>query len=376
MTNKPDDGAAKDYTGQGTGGEEITVIDSDEKLDAYLKGGGAAAQGGLQTEEERLAAEAAAKTPPTATQKKPKATSPADPNFKLPETVDEGDGEEQEEEYTNMVDYLNREFDLGLAVDALPKDMTQEQQAEAVGEIFRRINDGVRGQLGEYQAIDNLLKDKEVAMFLQAKREGKTLKDIATQYSASPAAAPDDVIVSRHLKVMFPTLTDAEIQEQVADHRTKNRLDKMATAARDYFKAEDAKEAERVTKLKAEAELQEEQQFTESVQSFGRFLQSTNQVYNIPITPEMKKKMFAFVTARDSEGITQHDRALQSEAGTFMSAFAHLFLGPTLKGRATTRSNKANKSVLDRLFESPEGLQSGSEAKEQGEFNPALANQF
>lgn len=375
---KPDDGTAapnKDYTGQGTGPEEIGVIETEEQLAAYLKDGGAAAQAGKNGTPGTPAAGAkpAAPAPPTKV-----ITDPNAPGYKIPEKLGEEDEEsEEEEEFTNVVDYLNKEFDLGLAIENLPADMTRQQEAEAIGGIFRKINDGMRARLGEYSAIDNLLKDKEVALFLQAKKEGKSLKDIAAQYNTAPASAPDDVVVSRHIKAMYPTMTDAEIAEEVAELRTKNKLDKRATAARDFFKAEDARAA---TAKQAEEEQllqQQEQEYAQSVDGFARFLHTTNAVYGIQVTPDMKKKVFDFVTRRDNEGITEHDRFLQSEAGTFLSALSHLYLKDLLRTKGSVKANKGKQEFVEKLFETPEKLQSGSEAQiEPGELNPALMNQF
>lgn len=365
----------KDYTGQGTGTEEITVIDTEDALKEYLEKGGAPAQAGKNGATQ----EGATGTPAAAPGEKKKViTDPKDPNFKIPETLGEEEegGEEEEEEFTNMVDYLDKEFDLGLNIKELPAEMTREQEAETIAGLFRRMGDGFHAQLNEFSSLAAQLKDPEVALFLQAKREGKTLKDIAVQYNTAPASAPDDIVVSRHIKAMYPTMTDAEIQEEVKELREKNRLDKRAAAAREFFKAQDAAEVTRKEEERQKEAEKAEQEYAESVNTFGRFLQSTNKVYDVTITPEMKKRVFAAVTHRDAEGITEHDRVLQSEAGTFLSALGIYYMKELLRNRVSEKANKGKKSFVDRLTADPSKLQSGSEAQPEPDFNPELANQF
>jgi hypothetical protein len=79
-----------------------------------------------------------------------------------------------DEEFTNMVDYLNKEHDLGLNVNNLPSDLSREQEAEIVSNLFERTLDGVNRQLAQYQEIQKILDDEEVKNFIAAKSEGKS----------------------------------------------------------------------------------------------------------------------------------------------------------------------------------------------------------
>lgn len=373
---KKDADLNKDYTGQGSGEEEVTFIENPEQLASYLKKSGAV----------NAPKEGAEGNPPTTKKEEKKPAGPApklgDPNYKIPATLETEEEETEEkddddnEEFPNMIVYLDKEFDLGLNLKEIPKDMTREQEAEAVAGVFRRIDDGVRAKLSEYEGINQLLKDKEVDMFLKAKREGKTLKDIAAMYNSAPASAPDDVVVSRQMKAMYPTLTEADIQTQVTSLREKGLLEKTASAARDFFKAEDEKTAAATEAAKQKEAEEAEEQYQESVQDFARFLHGTSQVHGVPITPEMKKKVFTAVTHRDAQGMTEHDRLLQSEAGTFLSALGMYHLQDLLKNRLSEKANKGKKSFVDKLLDQPSQLQSGSEAQSEPDFNPTLANQF
>jgi len=382
----------KDYTGQGSGTETIDTIENEEQLALYLKGqkqtvdtGTRNPDTGLEHEEEeeeidevtgqpkKKVAEAAK---PSKDKKKSVITDPNHPDYKLPESLDESDDEEEEEEYTNVVQYLNSEYDLGLNLKALPKDMTREQEAEAVSSIFKRLNDGVQAKLNEYAQIDALLEDEEVAQFLEAKKAGKTLKDIAAAYVGSTEGAPDDMVVARHMKAMYPTLTDAEIQEEVKVLRDGKKLDKRASAARDYFKAQETAAATAQETARVKAAEQEALEYRQSVNQFANFLSKTGKLYDIPITPDMKKKVFEAVTRRDKEGLTAHDRALQSDAGTFLSAMGMFYLKNLIQTGTTSKANKRNRDFKEALFDSTEKLLRSSEGQPEPNFDAALANQF
>lgn len=351
----PDDGAAaeKDYTGQGTGGEMVDVIESEEQLRKMM------GEEGQQQEK-----------------KKPAAAPAKQGSSAIPEELEEEEGEEEEEEYTNMVDYLNKDLNLGLSVENLPENLTKEQEAEIVSDLFRRAQEGFSSKLEEYASLDKLLKDKDVSEFLRLRKEGKTLKDIASQYASASASAPDDVVVAKHLKAMYPTLTEAEINEQVGDYRTKNKLDKMASAAREYFKADETRETQRKEEEERQRDQEQEQEYQKSVQNFARFVQGTNKVWGVVVTPEMKKRVFAAVTHRDDEGITEHDRHLQSEAGTFMSALGMFYMKQILQNETQSKANKGKRRFIDSLITDPGSLRSGSEATAAPDFDVNIANRF
>lgn len=382
MAKEAGNGAAdanKDYTGQGVGEEVIETIETDEQLAAYLnkqgKSGDPDPDADL-TDEEREAKAKAGKNGKGKGGKADAITDPKHPDFKLPESLDDDNGEEEDdEEYGNVVEYLNKEFNLGLNVKALPKDMTREQEAEAIGSVFKRLNEGVQAKLAEYADLEELLEDREVAALLEAKRNGKGLKDIAAAYVSSPDG-PDDVVVAKHLKLMYPTLTDAEVEEQIKGYRDGKKLDKMASAARDYFKKEAAKATEQEEAARQREAEEAEAEYKQSVAQFGNFLVKTEKLYDIPITKDVKQKIFQAVTVRDREGLTAHDRALQSDAGTFLSALGMFFMKEMLRNGTTLRANKKHRDFKESLFDEPSKLQGGTEAQEEPDFNEKLANSF
>lgn len=362
--------------------DSINIIETNDELENYLSNSGVvpepgqgkkkAVQGAEEDEGEEGENEAR-----RSGKKKPAVVDVNHPDYKLPED-DSGEEEEdtEEEEFTNVVDYIDKEFNLGLNTKELPENMTREQEAEMVAEILRRADSGYRARLNEYKTLNELLKDKEVAEFLRFKKEGKTLKDIASVYATESSTAPDDVLVSRHIKKMYPSMTDAEVAEEIQDLKTKNKLEKRAASAREYFKGEDTAEQVRKERIKQEAEAQAETEYKQDVARFGNFLQNTQKVYGITITPQMKKQVFAAVTARDEEGLTQHDRMLQSDAGVFLSSLGLMYMKDLLRNGTTKKANEAKKNFKDRLFSSPDKLQSGSEAKHEPEINMDIANQF
>lgn len=368
------DNENKDYSSIG---DEVLVIDTPEALEAYQKKNGISTEksgtakgadgGEEENDEEELGGEGK--------KKETKKKTPLDinnPDFSL-----EDDGEEEEEvEYPNMVAFLNDRFDLKLNIGSLPKDMTKEQESEYVAEILDRYNQGVQARLAEYKEIDTILEDAEVKSFIEAKKAGKTMKDFVGTYAVSTEGAPDDVIVSKHLKAVYPTLSEQEIADQVKAYREKGTLEKMAAGSRKYFEVEDKKNTDAAEKARQKQEQDEERSYQESVVQFGTFVKNTNKVFNVAITPEMKKRVFSAVTKRDSQGLTEHDRLLRSDQGTYLSALGVLYMKQMLQTGQSKGKNQGKREIVNTLFETPDQLRSGSESRAPEEVNIAMANQF
>jgi hypothetical protein len=182
--NRNIDNANSDYSGG-------NVISSPEELEAYLKGGnnGNSDEGGDLTEEEKAKGKKGKPAPAAAKADDQDNDNPADVNKdkKAANAKDEGnEGDEDDEvEHKSMVHFLNDEFKLGLKVDALPEEFSAAEEAEMVGAIFKRAITGMNAKLAQYKDIDNALKDPEVAGFVKAKLDGKTLKDYVQQYAVS-----------------------------------------------------------------------------------------------------------------------------------------------------------------------------------------------
>lgn len=378
--------------------ESLDIIDSPEKLQEYLKGGegeevapsGKKKASGTDNKPTAKSAKEDAEGDPLAGEgfeeeeeiegkgkKKPEKKVEKKGGLEnIEDPGNEEEEEEEEEEFSNAVDYLNKEFDLGLNMAALPENMTREEEADAIANIFRRVDQGVKQKLSEFAAIVELLKDKEVAMVIEGKKSGKSLKDIFSTIAPISTTAPDDVVVTRHLKKTMPGLSDAEIAEQVALYREKGKLEKIATSAREAFKTEETEQEKAVEKKKVEDAAREEQAYLADVEEFKGFLKNTQKVYGVPVSPEMKKRVFQAVTVRDAEGLTYHDRVLRSNEGSFLSALGIMYMKDLLRKGTAGRASKVKDDFANRLFDSPDALRSSSEAAAEPEFDASIANRF
>lgn len=360
--------------------DSLNVINSVEELNKILAGNDNPIEPAPGTEDapgDKLGEKKKDGTAAAAKKTAPVITDPSDPNYKLPQTLEEKEeGEEDEEEFSNVIEYLNKKHNMGLNVEALPKDLTREQEAELVSEVYEKLQAGAKRAVSQYQNIDKILKDPEVAAFVKAKSEGKTMKDFAMQYAASPEGAPDDILVKNHFKLQYPTLPDAELQEMVEEARTKNRIPKLAEAARAYFKnQETATKAAADAKLASDSEA-EEQEYRKATQRLSQLLQATPSVYGVPLEPQMKNSLYRFITERDEDGVTEHDRVLQSENGVILSGIGILLLKDFLKTRGSVEGEKRKKSLADKLFESEGQLQRTAETRQDPEFSAKLANSW
>ena len=289
------------------------------------------------------------------------------------ENYEGGEGEEgtSSEEFANIVDYLNRQYELGLAVDQLPKDLTREQEAEIVADLFDRTAKGAQRKLSEYGEIERLLKeDAELAEFIKAKREGKNLRDFLKEYAGSTDGMDDETVIRSQLQAQYPEMTEEEISDMLTTYKDKGVLEKMAKSARNLLKEQEALEA-RVQENRSLQDYQKE------VNNFGNLVQNTSAVYEIPLTDEMKKNVFVAATQRDEEGLTYLDRALQSNEGVFLATLGLLHMQDLIRAKASVDTNRRNKKLVDKLFESPSDLQSSSQQEETTKgFDPNAANAF
>lgn len=283
---------------------------------------------------------------------------------------DKGKGDVEDREFNNIVDYLNDTHKLELNLSNLPADLSREQEAEVVSDLFKRTLDGVNRQLSQYQQVEETLKDKEVADFIAAKAEGKSLRDFALEYAKTVDGQSDEDVVANDLTTRYPEMTKDQIEDMVSTYKEKGTLETMANSARENQKkaaeAEQEKEAQR-----ADVEYQQ------GVQEFGKMVKNAGKVYNVPLTDQIKNDVFVAVTQRDQEGTTYLDKALQTDEGLFLAALGVLHMETLMKAHASTNTNRTNKKLVDRLFEKASDLQSDSQddSKQEG-FNAELADRF
>ena len=296
---------------------------------------------------------------------------PVEEEEKKEEEVKTGEVKTEEDEtFTNMVDYLNKEHELGLNTENLPSDLSREQEAEVVSDLFQRTLTGVNRKLEEYSNIEEILKDKEVKDFIAAKAEGKTLKDYVQTFSESLDGQNSESIIRNQLSTQYSDMTKEEISDMIEVYKDKGILDKMADSARESQKV-DIKQKEEVETATQKATLDGE------IQKFGSFVGGTESVYGIPLNDQIKKDVFVAVTQRGEDNLTYMDKVLESDEGMFLAALGVLHMQELMKARASTDTNRRNKSLVDKLFDKASDLQSSAsdDTKEEA-FNAEIADRF
>ena len=256
----------------------------------------------------------------------------------------------------------------------LPKEMDAATEAKAVGDIFSRLQTGLGAKLGEYEDVRVILEDKEVKDFITAKANGKTLKDYAIQYAQTTEGLSNEQLVKEELRVQMPNATDDHITKIVEGYKTSETLDETAGVMRDARKDRETQEAtDREATDKATLKAQSEKR-TQDIAEFGSYLKKVNSVYGIPVTEEMRNQVFIASTRQDESGDTYLDKALQSDQGILLATLGLLHMERIVQASASTSNNRTNKSLADKLFATPEQLQSGegdgsgNKISEQEEF--------
>jgi hypothetical protein len=377
----PGQGDNVDTSGEhvGAGVEEIEVIETDEELEAFLtnqnadeqssEGDGDGAgdegdQGGAGTgdgtgaagdeggDEGGAAGDSAGDGKGTGDNKDGGINIGSDLNK-------DNKGPAGDNTFDSAVHYLDDRFGLKMNLAELPKEMDAATEAKAVGDIFSRLQTGLSAKLGEYEDVRTVLEDKEVKDFIAAKAEGKTLKDYAIQYANTTEGLSNEQLVREELKLITPNASDDDISTVVEGYKSSETLDKtadiMRTARKDR-ETQEATDAEQLTKdnLKAQSEKR-----TQDIAEFGGYLKKVNSVYGVPVTEDMRNQVFIASTQQDENGDTYLDKALQSDQGILLATLGLLHMERLVQASASTKNNRANKSLADKLFATPEQLQSG-----------------
>ena len=283
---------------------------------------------------------------------------------------------EGEKEYGNLVEFINDRYDLKLNVDALPKDMSREDEANLVGELYDKVVDGANMKVNEFRDIQETLKDKEVADFIAAKRDGKTLKDFVTEYAGSTAGKSDEETVKDSFKSTAPSMSDEDINEVVQSLKEKGKLETMATEARNKVIAdEELKRAEQEKTDKAQAEQDDKDRLAE-VQGYTDYVGKIANVNGVPLDSKMRKELIVAATQPDKDGLTYLERALQSDLGVVRATIGLLHLEKLMNATNATSKNRVRNDLMEKLIADPKELQSGSPVETTEEFNADIANSF
>lgn len=291
----------------------------------------------------------------------------------------EGDGEGAQE-YPTALHYLNERFGIGMNLENLPEDINEGQVAEAIGDLMDRMTTGFNKKIEEQATVNEILKDKEVADFIEAKKDGKTLRDYAMAYATTAEGMDDEVLIRKDLKVQYPGMGDEKIDSIISGYKEKDIVGDMANAARQRMKANDqAAEAQR-QREKEIADKQDAQERARSVEELGTFLRGVNNVYGVPLTDDMRAQVFVAATQLDEDGDTYLDKALQSNEGLVLATLGILHLKQLIGGKRSIEGNKTVKKIIDNLFDDPANLQSGKGGHNDGgaddKLIDTLANQF
>ena len=372
----------KDYSG--AGGEEAgdENFSTPEELNAYLgeaeKGAPtleeleAAAAKDDATDEEKLAAFEAKNAQELEEEKGIKPGADEKEKVGSPDAGKEG----VEEEFDNTLAYLNKEHELGLNLAEIPEEMTREQEAEAISGIIGRMVEGVNQQVAQYEDIKQLISDPEVASFIAAKAEGKTMVDFVSQYAGRPEGMGDETLAMDELKIKLPHLSDEDITAQVQSMKDRDKLEDFATKVRSERETLAIEKAEFEKNNVALQEQEKEKVRIAEVEDFNQFMTSQKDIYGIPLNTEMKKQIFGAATQPDKDGETYLEKALQSNEGVLLATAGLLHMDRLMKGYASLDVNQRKKSFMDTLFDSPDALQSASSEHKQEGFDMDAANQF
>lgn len=360
----------------------VPLIESAEELDKLLAGGQEDPAGKSPEEiaAEKVAADAkAAATTKQQAPAKQAATSPFNQQSTADDIADDDDDtkDKSTDEPKNMLAYLNGKHKLGLNEEAIQGELNPVEEREAVSEILERMTVGVNQALENYRYIDALMEDPEVKTVLEAKAAGKSLKDIIGDYVKTTDGMSNDELVKADLVSKYKGVKPEVIDKMVDGYKKSGDFDAIAQAVREQKKAEDD-DAARVAADRAKlTEVQQAQRYEQERNEFKGFLGTIKNVYGVPVDDETKAELHEFITKRDqATGMTGLDTMLQSNEGLLLAALGMKKLSSLVSTKASVLANRKNSALVNKIFDSPERLQSGSNRGAEDEMDMALVNQF
>lgn len=362
--------------------EEVGTITSAEELDALLDAQGAVETG---TDGNPVVKPGGKDKAPTAPAKG------ADDKGQAQEGKDDLPGDEEEEEteegkdgdddkvenYGNVVEYLNKKHNLGLNIAELPKDLTREDEAEIVEGLFERVVQGADARIRQYEEVQTLLKDDEVVALLKAKSEGKGLKDLFSQFVTTPEGMSNEQLVFDDFKKKYPKLADTAINNMIATQKEKGQFEEVATAIREQRKEDDTKSAQQRVQEEQTRVTQEKQAREQEDLIFTDLVKKVNKINGVAFTQDMKDEVLSYALKRDNTGMSELDKALQSDVGVLRAALGVFALERLMGAKSTVKVNKTNMTLMDKLFKKPgEAASKGGNAQHTEEIPDEVFNRF
>jgi len=284
--------------------------------------------------------------------------------------------QEQATEYPSVLHYLDEKFQFGLNLQDV-NELTKEQEAEALEGILERMTEGVNSKLAEYSEIEQMLQDPEIQEVLRAKMEGKSLADMYNGFAASPDWMDDDTLAMTDFKNRFPKSSDETVKSMVDSLKQTGQFENFVKSLREQLAEEQSlyqQQMEQQEQQEAEEQAIREQQ---EIQRYTEYLSNIDNVYGVPLNQEMKEAVFEITTVRDNEGMTALDHALQSDEGVILAALGVAFMKDLIQNSASINKNRARSRVMDKIFDSPEKLQSGTGRMDDSDpYDPGVLNRF
>lgn len=288
---------------------------------------------------------------------------------------DKGKTDGDDEQYDNVIQFLDKKHELGLNLAELPENMTREDEAELVSNLFETVVKNANAQLRQFEHITALLEDDEVAALLQAKSEGKGLKDLFATYATTPEGMSDEQLVFDDLKKKYPKLSETALNNMISAQKEKGQFAEIATAIREQRKEDDAKSAAQRAKQEEEETSRRQQEYQQEVQQFTGLVNKVQKINGVTFTDDMKSEVLSFALKRNEEGLTQLDVALQSDVGLLRASLGIILLERLMGAQASVLKNQGKKSVFDKLMtKAPEG--SGSARKTEEKIPDEIFNRF
>lgn len=295
------------------------------------------------------------------------------------EDSDEGDeseeGDKEGKEYVHIPAMLNERFFGGkLNIENLPKDLTREQEAELVGELFQSFIDERDATIGQYKEINQLLQDEEVVEFLKYKQAGRSLKDLVADRTAGVS---DDELVSLALQEKFPNHTQEEIDDLIAFYKEKGRFEGIVKELREERANAEAEQIKKANEEVANKKRMAEEAKARSDEQFYRYIESQNDFMGVPLDNKKKEDVYTLATAVNPKtGNLLLEDFLEKDEYVMRAAMGILYLEEIVEALASKKGVKKATKLIDRLYESPEEFNTKKKTSNTTLINYEAANSF
>lgn len=299
---------------------------------------------------------------------------------------DEGDGDEGEEgdggENTYQPGATLRQFaeanNVPFNEDQIPEDFTVDQEMDLLNKLNQQLLAKTKAAVEDANTLAQIYKeDQEVLDFLEARKQGKTLKDYVKEIADAPAYADADALVLKYYKEENG-FTEDEALDELQALKDKEKFNTKHQTVQKFYEQKAALAAEQAAEQERYEMEQQEQMRQQAIQSYQQYVAKQSKLGDFVLDDQIKQDLYEYATQPGQNQLTQLEQDLQSDENVLRASIALKYWDSIVSTLKNSSSSKAQLDLLGKLTtDDPSKLQRGSRgSKSKTQFDLEALDSF